>query len=141
MTAAARSGLRWQVSSKLKASGSGTVSDCGSYGGSVGGFVRRHCCVRTLVALNNCLPPFAICFVCPRHTDKPCISVYMYVCVRVYTQQSHVPVFRQFFCRCLLRLLSVLGSYVFIPFTFVCLLRSFPRCVLRLNESYGFAAV
>lgn len=84
VTAAARSGLRWQVSSKLKASGSSTVSDCGSYGGSVGGFVPQHCCVRTLVALNNCLPPFAsaaIRFVCPRHTHIPYISVYMCVCV------------------------------------------------------------
>lgn len=74
------------------------------------------------------------------HAHTIYICIYVYVCVGVYTQQSHVPVFRQFFCRCL-RLLSALGSYVFIPFTFVCLLRAFPQCALRLNESYGFAAV
>lgn len=107
MTAAACSGLRWQVSSKLQASGSSTVSDwgasdCGSYGGSVGGFVPQHCCVRTLVALNNCLPrhspfplrvlPFAL-----SATDTRIIYICKYIYIRVYTQQSQVPVFRQFF--------------------------------------------
>jgi len=124
VTAVPRNGLRWQVSSELKAKGSATGSDCGSVPSFVLHFVLCWTSqLRTLVVLNNCL----CCAACSGSWAMlPWFFRDAFVCSLVI---SHVHVFQAFSLLCPAVCLSVLGVLCFDPF-YICWPTSLPNVYL-----------